>query len=640
MHRITAPTRLTAALGLILAATAFQTGAAPWTHHGTLDQGGKPVNGEFDIRLTLVNQNTGGAVRAPLTFYRVPVIDNSFAIEVDFGIELAELPAMALRTEVSRDGAEFVPVGEPERVDAYAKLGTFWDTQGNLGTNPTSNFIGTVDAQAFVVRTANVRSLRIEPSAQTWGPFVPTAITANIIAGSRANTVDSGVRGATIAGGGVPTGSSDPDFGLEAPNRVTDHFGSVGGGFGNRAGDAAGTAVDGSFATVGGGMVNAAAGQYGTVSGGFGNEADGDSSVVGGGSGNTVSGLSGTIAGGSSNQVAGESSTIGGGWENTVNSFSSVVSGGHRNSAGGGLSVVAGGRDNRAAGDQSVIAGGFKNATVGLGSTVGGGRFNCAGGDGSWVGGTSAKTRPAMESLPDTGVDGCSSVVGTGTNGGDAGSFVWADSQAPEFISTGRDQFLVRADGGMHLNTNGPLAGSDDVSFKARPVTGDANADLRLISRGGKDTRFSVADATGTLGLTVTGLSAGSARLSVSGGAGGAATLSHGGTWTNASSRSYKFGFAAVEPGAILERVIALPISRWQYKHSAEGHHLGPMAEDFKAAFDLAGDGRSISTVDADGVALAAIQGLHQKLEDENAALRKVLLDLQARLASLEAQSK
>jgi len=31
-------------------------------------------------------------------------------------------------------------------------------------------------------------------------------------------------RGATIAGGGVPSGDSDPDFYSEAPNRVTDHY--------------------------------------------------------------------------------------------------------------------------------------------------------------------------------------------------------------------------------------------------------------------------------------------------------------------------------------------------------------------------------------------------------------------------------
>ncbi len=60
---------------------------------------------------------------------------------------------------------------------------------------------------------------------------------------------------------------------------------------------------------------------------------------------------------------------------------------------------------------------------------------------------------------------------------------------------------------------------------------------------------------------------------------------------------------------------------------------MGPMAEDFKANFGLGGDGKSIGTVDADGVALAAIQGLNQKLKfanTENAALRAESAELGA----------
>jgi trimeric autotransporter adhesin len=60
---------------------------------------------------------------------------------------------------------------------------------------------------------------------------------------------------------------------------------------------------------------------------------------------------------------------------------------------------------------------------------------------------------------------------------------------------------------------------------------------------------------------------------------------------------------------------------------------MGPVAEDFKAAFGLAGDGKSIGTVDADGVALAAIQGLNQKLESENAALKARLDAIEKKLA-------
>lgn len=116
-----------------------------------------------------------------------------------------------------------------------------------------------------MLRTRNVQSLRIEPSSVLFGG---SPITANVIAGSSANNVTAGVRGATISGGGVPSGDSDPDFFGDSPNRVTDHHGTVGGGFGNRAGDDVGTTLDRPFATVGGGRANRASGIISTVGGG------------------------------------------------------------------------------------------------------------------------------------------------------------------------------------------------------------------------------------------------------------------------------------------------------------------------------------------------------------------------------------
>ncbi len=106
--------------------------------------------------------------------------------------------------------------------------------------------------------------------------------------------------------------------------------------------------------------------------------------------------------------------------------------------------------------------------------------------------------------------------------------------------------------------------------------------------------------------------------------------------WTNASSRTFKEGFKAVDPMRILAKVVAMPITTWAYRQSAEGEHNGPMADDFKAAFDLAGDGKSIGTADADGVALAAIQGLNQKLENENAALRADMAASQKAVMALQ----
>jgi hypothetical protein len=230
-------------------------------------------------------------------------------------------------------------------------------------------------------------------------------------------------------------------------------------------------------------------------------------------------------------------------------------------------------------------------------------------------------------------------VSSTGTPNGDAGSFVWAGSQSAAFTSTGPNQFLVRASGGLAFNTNSlPNPSSDDLVVGARSADGggDADADITLLSRSAKRAQLYLSDSNGGVVMNLPSLVAGNNRLTVQGGAGGAATLSNGGTWTNASSRAFKEGFAAVDPLAVLERVIALPITTWTYRQSSEGLHMGPMAEDFKASFGLAGDGRSIGTVDADGVALAAIQGLHQKLEQaqaENAALKNRLEAIEAQLA-------
>jgi hypothetical protein len=117
------------------------------------------------------------------------------------------------------------------------------------------------------------------------------------------------------------------------------------------------------------------------------------------------------------------------------------------------------------------------------------------------------------------------------------------------------------------------------------------------------------------------------------------AHLTTGGTWTNASSRALKTAFEAIDPGEVLARLLALPLTRWQYRDSpAEGVHLGPVAEEFHAAFGLGADGSAISTVDANGVALAAIQGLNAKLEAERDALHERVGRLDAENAALRAR--
>jgi hypothetical protein len=104
-------------------------------------------------------------------------------------------------------------------------------------------------------------------------------------------------------------------------------------------------------------------------------------------------------------------------------------------------------------------------------------------------------------------------------------------------------------------------------------------------------------------------------------------------TVTETSSRAAKRGFEAVNGLSVLEKVAALPISEWSYKaESPSVRHLGPMAEDFHAAFGLGRSDKGLTSVDTSGVALAAIQGLHQKLVAKDARIA----ELEARLQGLE----
>jgi len=92
-----------------------------------------------------------------------------------------------------------------------------------------------------------------------------------------------------------------------------------------------------------------------------------------------------------------------------------------------------------------------------------------------------------------------------------------------------------------------------------------------------------------------------------------------------------------VDGHAILERLASLPISTWNYKTQADSvRHLGPMAQDFRAAFGLGEDEKHISNVDSEGVALAAIQALYQEKQQEVSELQDRLTQLEKRLAALE----
>jgi hypothetical protein len=99
------------------------------------------------------------------------------------------------------------------------------------------------------------------------------------------------------------------------------------------------------------------------------------------------------------------------------------------------------------------------------------------------------------------------------------------------------------------------------------------------------------------------------------------------------SDRNAKENFQPVDNQALLAKVASLPVSEWNYKTEGQAmQHIGPMAQDFQAAFQLSADDQHISVVDEGGVALAAIQGLNQKLNEKVVEIQR----LEKRLDALQ----
>jgi hypothetical protein len=237
--------------------------------------------------------------------------------------------------------------------------------------------------------------------------------------------------------------------------------------------------------------------------------------------------------------------------------------------------------------------------------------------------------------------------MGRGANANHNGSFVWADSGTGDFASTADNQFSIRAAGGVRLSDNTP-----NLSFgsKTRQMVnlfsttygmGVQESTLYMRSnsefswfRGGSHHDSARNAGGGRLQMVLT-----DSGLTVNGAV------------SSGSDRHVKERFEPVNSRDVLEQVAALPLTRWSYKEDPATRHLGPVAQDFYAAFHVGSDDKHIATVDADGVALAAIQGLNQKvetgkqksearlqqLEADNARLKRELNELKELLMKLSA---
>lgn len=155
-------------------------------------------------------------------------------------------------------------------------------------------------------------------------------------------------------------------------------------------------------------------------------------------------------------------------------------------------------------------------------------------------------------------------------------------------------------------------------------VQAQADGEFRIRAPGGVRLRTSNAAsaALGASGNTGCDLAAGS------------------GAFTCSSSRTLKDSFELVNGEDLLARLRTMPVTTWKFTGEDTGiRHLGPVAEDFYAAFGLGGSETMIPITDLAGVAVGAAQALERRtveLSAKNAALTREVTALRARMAELE----
>ncbi len=348
--------------------------------------------------------------------------------------------------------------------DASGSVATVSGGQNNIASNPWSTVGGGIDNEALA-------------EGATIGGGGPVGLDCFVCDGGSdygrmcgvctndltlrcCDDIDCFAAGPCVPDNGncTPPGLCQPGV-TSLGNRVTQPWGTIGGGSTNTAGNW--------YATVGGGIANTAGGETSTIAGGQGNTASGARATVGGGTSNTASHIGATIGGGYNNDAGGGSSTVGGGANNTAGVSNTTVSGGRDNTASGFRATVSGGFRNAAAGADSTVGGGANNTASSGWSTVGGGDHNIAReGAGATVGGGVQNLASGNSAT----VPGGSQNVAAGTysfaagrlaKANNIGTFVWADSDnnsnfGEAFASTGTDQFLIRAAGGVGIGTPTP----------------------------------------------------------------------------------------------------------------------------------------------------------------------------------------
>lgn len=319
---------------------------------------------------------------------------------------------------------------------------------------------------------------------------------------------------------------------------------------------------------------------------------------------NTLTGSNGAIGGGLSNRVDNTTAAIAGGQNNTATGLQSFVGAGNNNTNLATYATIGGGSDNRIEGlaVAATIAGGQGNVARQYTASIGGGYFNTADGENSTVGGGISNVATANATsgtigggdfntvdAPNATVPGGSENQASGRNSFAAGvrakamddySFVWGGSPAVDTFSSGAGSFTARAPSGIYLIT----------SEVANVTTNNTNPVL------------------------------------------GAYLPPRSTTWSALSDSNVKTDISAIDHRETLRKLAEMPVTTWRYKHDPARRYIGPMSQDFRTAFGLGLDDKTISTMDTDGVTLSAIKGLVEEIRQQD----RVLAERESRINSLE----
>jgi trimeric autotransporter adhesin len=584
-----------------------------FTYQGRLHDGATPACGSYDLTFTLYDAGADGdLIAGPLTNSSTAVSNGLFTVMLDFGAGVFTGGSNWLEIAVQTNGGSGFTTLAPRQQVTPTPYAIFANTASNvLGTVPSAGLAGNYDSAVTLDNPGNSIS----------GTFTGDGTSVANVDAVTLDGLTSAAFWSTAGNAGAnPTngaflGTTD-DLPLEL------HVN------GSRA-----LRLENNFDFI-------FELSYGVAP-----------NVIGGNLGNVVSnGFYGAfIAGGSthySNRVGGDFASVIGGLNNTASGFASTAAG-SGNTASGNYSTALG--DNDIAFGTSSTAMGSGTIAEGPGCTTMGESTAATG-----IAATAMGYLTSAYGNYSLAAGYCSAVLNNG-------SFVWADSSSTTpFSDSAPNQFLIRASGGVGIGTSQAPPGGLRVASGGLAVTGASSPNY------GTAQGVFLEQGTGFVGIFPTDIGLVYAYdyahgqplplvLNSPGGNVGIGTTSpgfllqvgvngaycNGTTWVSVSDRNAKEDIAVINPRKVLEKVSALPITEWKYKVEADGaEHIGPMAQDFHAAFGLNGaDDKHISTVDEGGVALAAIQGLNQKVEAQQAELKQKeteVTELKQRLAALE----